>query len=180
MRTLYIYIYIYIFVCIPPGVNRQFVLSAAFVFKQEVREYCILGRMNMLPSGFFPENHNRHLAVPTYVFYFKKLPDAANQLRVIPRDLAFLRVAGVPNMPLIGLLISGKKDFRIRQLENLCANDYSGFDHGGNEFFLAAWLARAKKNCIAEVITEIFAGRITPTGRLVTLTPCLLSVLTTR
>ena len=56
----------------------------------------------MLPSGFFPENHNRHLAVPTYVFYFKKLPDAANQLRVIPRDLAFLRVAGVPNMPLLG------------------------------------------------------------------------------
>ena len=148
------------FVCIPPGMNRQFVLNAALVFKQEVREFCILG-MNMLPTGFFPENHNRHLAVPTDVFYFKKLPHAANQLRVIPRDLAFLRVAGVPNMPLIGLPISGKKDFRIRQLENLCANDYSGFDHGGNEFLLAAWLARAKKNCIAEVITEILAGRIT-------------------
>ena len=143
------------FVCIPPGMNRQFVLNAALVFKQEVREFCILGRMNMLPTGFFPENHNRHLAVPTDVFYFKKLPHAANELRVIPRDLAFLRVAGVPNMPLIGLPISGKKDFRIRQLENLCANDYSGFDHGGNEFLLAAWLARAKKNCITEVITEI-------------------------
>ena len=64
-------------------------------------------------------------------------------------------------MPLIGLPISGKKDFRIRQLENLCANDYSGFDHGGNEFFLAGLLARAKKNCIEEVITEILAGRIT-------------------
>ena len=140
--------------------NRQLVLDVALVFKQEVREFCILG-MNMLPTGFFPENHNRHLAVPTDVFYFKKLPHAANQLRVIPRDFAFLRVAGVPNMRLIGLPISGKKDFRIRQLENLCANNYSGFDHGGNEFFLAAWLARAKKNCIAEVITEILAGRIT-------------------
>ena len=43
-------------------------------------------------------------------------------------------------MPLIGLLICGKKDFRIRQLENLCANNYFGFDHVGNEFFLAAWL----------------------------------------
>ena len=64
-------------------------------------------------------------------------------------------------MPLIGLPISGKKDFRIGQLENLCANDYTGFDHGGNEFLLAAWLARAKKNCTAEVITEILAGRIT-------------------
>ena len=131
----------------------------------------------MLPTGFFPENYNRHLAVPTDVFYFKKLPHAANQLRVIPRDLAFLRVAGVPNMRLIGLPISGKKDFRIRQLENLCANNYSGFDHGGNEFFLAAWLARAKKNCIAEVITEILAGRITSYREACDLTPCLLYVL---
>ena len=111
--------------------------------------------MKMLPTGFFPENHNRHLAVPTDVFYFKKLSHAANQLRVMPRDLAFLRVAGVSNMPLMRLPISGKKEFRIRQLKNLCANDYSGFDHGGNEFFLAAWLARAKKNCISHVITEI-------------------------
>ena len=64
-------------------------------------------------------------------------------------------------MPLIGLPISGKKDFRIGQLENLCANDYTGFDHGGNEFLLAAWLAKAKKNCTAEVITEILADQIT-------------------
>ena len=149
------------FVCIPQGMNQQFVLDGARVFKQEVREFCILGKMNMLPTGFPPENHNRHFAVPTDVFYFKKLPHAANQLRVIPRDLAFLRVAGVPNMPLIGLPISGKKDFRIRHLGNFCANDYSGFDHGGNEFSLEAWLARAKRNCTAEVITEILAGRIT-------------------
>ena len=33
--------------------------------------------------------------------------------------------------------------------------DYLGFDHGGNEFLLEAWLARAKKNRIAEVITQI-------------------------
>ena len=97
------------FVCIPPGMNRQLVLDGARFFKHEVREFCILGRMNMLPTGFFPENHNRHLAVPTDVFYFKKLPHAANQLRVIPRDLAFLRVVGVPNMPLIGLPNSGIK-----------------------------------------------------------------------
>ena len=64
-------------------------------------------------------------------------------------------------MPLIEDPISGKKDFRIRQLENLSANDYSCFDHGGNGFLLAAWLARAKKNCTAEVITEVLAGRIT-------------------
>ena len=115
----------------------------------------------MLPTGFFPENHNQHLAIPTDVFYFKKLPHAANQLRVIPRDLAFLRVVGVQNMPLIGLPLSGKNDFRIRQLEILCANDYSGFDHGGNEFSLAAWLARAKRNCTAEVINKILGGRIT-------------------
>ena len=56
------------FVCLPPGMNRQFVLNAALVFKQEVREFCILGRMNMLPTGFFPESHNRHLAVPKDVF----------------------------------------------------------------------------------------------------------------
>ena len=149
------------FVGIPPGINRQLVLDGARFFKHEVREFCILGRMNMLPTGFFPENHNRHLAVPTDVFYFKKLPHAANQLRVIPRDLAFLRVVGVPNMPLIGLPNSGKNDFRIRHLGNLCVNDYSGFDHGGNEFSLAAWLARAKGNCTSEVITEILAGRIT-------------------
>ena len=78
-----------LFVCTPLGMNRQLVFNAALVFKQEVREFCILGRMNMLPTGFFPENHNRHLAVPSDVFYFKKLPHAANQLRVIPRDLAF-------------------------------------------------------------------------------------------
>ena len=64
-------------------------------------------------------------------------------------------------MPLIGLPLSGKNDFRIRQLEILCANDYSGFDHGGNEFSLAAWLARAKRNCTAEVINKILGGRIT-------------------
>ena len=52
--------------------------------------------------------------------------------------LAFLRIAGVPNMPLIGLPISAKKDFRIRHLEDFCANDYSGFDQGGNEFLLSA------------------------------------------
>ena len=40
------------FVCLPLGINRQFVLNAALVFKQEVREFCILGRMNMLPIGF--------------------------------------------------------------------------------------------------------------------------------
>ena len=101
------------FVCIPPGMNRQFVLNGALVFKQEDREFCILGRMNMLPTGFFPENHNRHLAVPTDVFYFKKLHHAANQLLVIPRNLVFFRVTGVPNMPLIGLPIFGKKDLRI-------------------------------------------------------------------
>ena len=64
-------------------------------------------------------------------------------------------------MPIIKLLLSGKNDFRIRQLEFLCANDYSGFDHGGNEFSLAAWLARAKMNCTAEVITKILGGQIT-------------------
>ena len=64
-------------------------------------------------------------------------------------------------MPLIRLPISGKKDFRIRHLGNLCANDYTAFDHGGNKFSLAAWLARAKSNCTAEVITEILAGQIT-------------------
>ena len=64
-------------------------------------------------------------------------------------------------MPLIGLPLSGKNDFRMRQLEFLCENDYSGFDHGGNEFSLAAWLARAKSNCTAEVITKILGGRIT-------------------
>ena len=117
--------------------------------------------MNMLPTGFFPENHNRHLAVPTDVFYFKKLPIAAHQLRVVPADLAFLRVAGVPNMPLVGLPVSAKKDFRIRHLEEFCANDYAGIDHGGNEFFLSAWLTKAKKSRYAEVITEILAGRIT-------------------
>ena len=53
-------------------------------------------------------------------------------------------------MPIIGLPLSGKNDFRIRQLEFLCANDYYGFDHGGNEFSLAAWLARAKMKCTAD------------------------------
>ena len=149
------------FVCIPPGINRQLLLDGVRTFKQEVREFCILGNMNMLPTGFFPENHNQHLAIPTDVFYFKKLPHAANQLRVIPRDLAFLRVVGVQNMPIIGLPLSGKNDFRIRQLEFLCANDYYGFDHGGNEFSLAAWLARAKMKCTAEVITKILDGQIT-------------------
>ena len=149
------------FVCIPPGMNRQFLLDGVRTFKQEVRKFCILGSMNMLPTGFFPENHNQHLAIPTDVFYFKKLPHAANQLRVIPRDLAFLRVVGVQNMPIIGLPLSGKNDFRIRQLEFLCANDYTGFDHGGNEFSLAAWLAKAKSNCTAEVITKILRGQIT-------------------
>ena len=65
-------------------------------------------------------------------------------------------------MPLIGLPISAKKDFRIRHLEDFCANDYSGFDQGGNEFLLSAKLAIiAKMKCSAEVITEILAGRIT-------------------
>ena len=40
------------FVCLPPGMNRQFVLNAALVFNQEVREFCKLGRINMLPVGF--------------------------------------------------------------------------------------------------------------------------------
>ena len=149
------------FVCIPPGINQQLLLDGVRTFKQEVREFCILGNMNMLPTGFFPENHNQHLAIPTDVFYFKKLPHAVNQLRVIPRDLAFLRVVGVQNMPIIGLPLSGKNDFRIRQLEFLCENDYYGLDHGGNEFSLAAWLARAKKKYSAEVITKILDGQIT-------------------
>ena len=80
------------FVCIPPGMNRQLLLDGVRTFKQEVREFYILGNMNMLPTGFFPENHNQHLAISTDVFYFKKLPHAVNQLRVIPWDPAFLRV----------------------------------------------------------------------------------------
>ena len=56
------------FICIPPGINRQFLLDGVRTFKQEVREFCILGRMNMLPTGFFPENHNQHLAIPTMFF----------------------------------------------------------------------------------------------------------------
>ena len=77
------------FFCLPPGMNQQFVLNAALVFKEEVREFCHLGRKNMLPTGFFSGNQNRHHAVPTEVFYFKKFPSAANQLRIVPRDLAF-------------------------------------------------------------------------------------------
>ena len=68
------------FVCLPAGMNWQMVLTAALDFKQQVREFCILKRMNMLPTGFFPKNHNRHLAVQTDLFYFKKLPVAAHQL----------------------------------------------------------------------------------------------------
>ena len=44
------------FVCIPPGINRQFLLDGVRTFKQEVSEFCILGRMNMLPTGFFPDS----------------------------------------------------------------------------------------------------------------------------
>ena len=51
-------------------------------------------------------------------------------------------------MPLIGLSPCNK-DLRVRHL-----------DHGGNEFSLAAWLARAMKSCSAQVVTEIIAGRI--------------------
>ena len=117
------------FVCLPPGMNRQLVLNAALVFTQEVCEFCILGRINMLPTGFFPENYNRHLSIPKDVFYFKKLPNAAIQLRV---SCLFTHCRSseyathwAPNFCQEGLL---------RHLEDFCANDYSGFDQGGNEF----------------------------------------------
>ena len=32
-------------VCITPGMNRQFLLDGVRAFKQEVREFCILGRI---------------------------------------------------------------------------------------------------------------------------------------
>ena len=80
------------FVCIPPGMNRQFLLDGVRAFKQEVRKFCILGSSEYVTYRFFSENHNQHLAIPTDVFYFKKLPHAVNQLRVIPWDPAFLRV----------------------------------------------------------------------------------------
>ena len=43
------------FICIPPGMNRQFLLDGVRAFKQEVREFCILGSMNMLSTGFIPK-----------------------------------------------------------------------------------------------------------------------------
>ena len=33
------------FICIPAGMNQQFLLDGVRAFKQEVREFCILGRI---------------------------------------------------------------------------------------------------------------------------------------
>ena len=43
------------YVWLPPGMNGQFVLNAAFIFEQKVREFCFLGRLNMLPTGISPK-----------------------------------------------------------------------------------------------------------------------------
>ena len=71
-------------------------------------------------------------------------------------------IDGVPLFPLINYMrtVHGLPQYEA-PVEHPCANDYTGFDHGGNEFSLAAWLARAKSTCTAEVITKILRGQIT-------------------
>ena len=41
------------FFCLPPGMNRQLVLNVALIFKQEIRGFCSLRRMKLLPTVFF-------------------------------------------------------------------------------------------------------------------------------
>ena len=50
------------FICILPGINRQFLLDGVRTFKQEVREFCILGRMNF--------NFHIHCLYDVYIHVF--------------------------------------------------------------------------------------------------------------
>ena len=83
-------------------------------FQRDIREFVLLGTLNLLPNGHLPDAEHEAEAHPMPIVFFLKSRQAGGRLQFAAPEIDFLRIGDQHHFPLMTSPQRGKRDYFTR------------------------------------------------------------------
>ena len=159
------------YVALPLNHNMDVVWAGCHDFQTAIREFVLVGTLNLLPNGHLPDVDHEAEAHPMPCFFFLKSRRAGGRLQFAAHEIDFLRIRNQPNFPLMTSPLRGRRDYLTDLFRKFVSEPYRAIDRHGNNYNLDSFIGVCGDARQQEMMVKIRLGQITTYDEVWTLYP---------
>ena len=145
--------------------------AGCHVFQRAIREFVLLGTLNLLPNGHLPDADHEAEAHPMPCFFFIKRRQGVGRMQFAAHEIDFLRIRNQPNFPLMTSPLRGKSDYFTHLFRKFVSEPYRAIDRNGNNYSVESLIGMRGDARQQELMVKIRLGQITTYDEVWTLYP---------